>query len=290
MHVAVVSADPTTRLEAARAFDDAPPEWSVTLHTTAPPDADVVVLGPDAEGDGIPFDPEDPTRVIEEIRARAAGARGAVLVVASASGGVGATSLALHLAAAVAPVCAVGYLDLSNGAGARLGLTPGEHLSWADLDEGDDSIARCALPVEAGFRALIAPERHDEGEDVVLKRARAAFDLLVVDAPHPACNLALPEADVAVLVLTPSVPQAARASALLECWPTLDWAVVANRIGPGGETTSAQLADLVGRRVALELPCSSALRDAEDDGRLLSLRWTRYGRAVGRLAGALVIT
>jgi len=288
LRIAVVSNDPDVRLEAARAFDEAPASWSVSLHTSAPEDVDIVVLGPDAEGDGIPFDPADPKRVIDEIESRSGARDGAVIVVTSASGGVGATSLALHLAAALAPTVRVGFIEFGPGAGLRLGLTPGEHLTWADLDESSESLARCFLPVAPGFRALLAPE--DGGDPgVALKRSRSAFELLVVDAPARSASAALCEADAGVLVMGPSVPQAHWARALIEEWPDLDCAVVINRLGRGGETTRTQVADLVGRPISLELPCSPALRDAEDDGRLVSLKWTRYGRAITRLANALVI-
>ena len=288
VRIAVVSNDPDVRLEAASAFDDAPISWSVSLHTSVPDDADIVVLGPDARGDGIPFDPADPNRAIDEIKSRTSAREGAVIVVTSASGGVGTTSLALHLAAALAPAAAVGFVELAPGAGLRLGLVPGDHLTRGDLDESSESVARCFLPVAPGFRALFAPE--DGGDPgVILKRARKAFDLVVVDAPPRSASIAMSETDAAVLVMAPSVPQAYRARAFLGDWPDLDCAVVVNRLGRGGETTRAQLAELVGRPVSLELPCSPALRDAEDDGRLVSLTWSRYGRAVARLADVLVV-
>ena len=288
LRIAVVSNDPDVRLEAARAFDEAPASWSVCLHTSRPNDVDIVVLGPDAEGDGIPFDPADPKSVIEEIESRTGAREGAVIVVTQATGGVGATSLALHLAAALAPAVRVGFIELAPGAALRLGLAPNEHLTWADLDGSSESIARCFLPVAPGFRALLAPE--DGGDPgLVMKRSRPAFDLLVVDAPARSASTALCEADAGVLVMGPSVPQAHWARGFIGEWPDLDCAVVINRLGRGGETTRAQLADLVGRPISLELPCSPSLRDAEDDGRLLSLKWTRYGRAITRLADALVI-
>jgi Flp pilus assembly CpaE family ATPase len=213
---------------------------------------------------------------------------GAVIVVTSASGGVGSTSVALHLAAAIAPSARIGFIELASGAGARLGLASGEHLTWADLDDSNESISRCFLPVAPGFRALFAPE---EGGDsgVILKRARRAFDLLVVDAPAQCGSVALSEADAAVVVMGPSVPQAHRTRAFIEDWPDLDRALVVSRLGRGGETTRAQLADIVGKPISIELPCCPALRDAEDDGRLVSLTWTRYGRAIARLADALVV-
>ena len=288
LRIAVVSNDPDVRLEAARAFDVAPASWSVSLHTSAPEDVDIVVLGPDAEGEGIPFDPADPKAVIDEIKSRTGAREGSVIVVTSASGGVGATSLALHLAAALAPAARVGFIELEPGAALRLGLAPGEHLTWSDLDESNESVARCFLPVAPGFRALLAPE--DGGDPgPALKRSRSTYDLLVVDAPARVASAALGEADASVLVMGPSVPQGYLACMFIEEWPDLDCAVVINRLGRGGETTRAQLADLVGRPMSLELPCSPALRDAEDDGRLVSLKWTRYGRAVTRLADALVI-
>lgn len=288
LRIAVVSNDPDVRLAAASAFDHAPASWVVSLHTSVPNEADVVVLGPDAGGDGILFDPAYPRRAIDEIRSQISAREGAVIVVSSASGGVGSTSIALHLAAAITPAARVGFIELAPGAGPRLGLTPGKHLTWADLDESKESIARCFLPVAPGFRALFAPE--DGGDPgVILKRARKAFDLLVVDAPARCASVVMSEADAAVLVMGPSLPQVHRVRAFIDDWPDLDCAVVVNRLGRGGETTRAQLADHVGRPISLEVPCCPALRDAEDDGRLLSLTWTRYGRAVARLADALVV-
>jgi Flp pilus assembly CpaE family ATPase len=288
LRIAVVSNDPDVRLDAARAFDEAPASWSVSLHTSIPKGVDVVVLGPDAEGEGIPFDPAFPQRVIEQIESQAGAGEGAVIVVTSASGGVGTTSLALHLAAALAPAVRVGFVELAPGAALRLGLVPGEHLTWADLDESSESVARCFLPVAAGFRALLAPEGGGD-PGLVLKRSRPNYDLLVVDAPARISSVALREADAGVLVMGPSVSQAHWTRSFIEEWPDLDCAVVINRLGRGGETTRAQLADLVGRPISLELPCAPAMRDAEDDGRLISLKWTRYGRAISRLADALVI-
>jgi hypothetical protein len=288
LRIAVVSNDSNVRLEAARAFDDAPVAWSVSLHTSVPEDADFVVLGPDARGDGIPFDPAEPKRAIDEIKSRVSEGKGAIVVVTSTSGGVGSTSLALHLAAALAPAARIGFIEFAPGAGLRLGIAPGEHLSWADVDESSESLERCFLPVAPGFRALLAPK--DGGDPgVIVKRARSTFDLVVVDAAARSSSVVLTEADAAVLVMGPSVSQAHLARGIIEEWPDLDWAVVSNRLGRGGETTRAQLADLIGRPVSLELPCCPALRDAEDDGRFVSLAWTRYGRAVARLADALVL-
>lgn len=287
LHIAIVSRDPKIRLAAARAFDHAPPSWSVSLYTEPPPGADVVVLGPDARGAGIPFDPLAPGRVIADIEASRAAQTGPVVAVVGASRGAGATTLALHLACALAPLCRVGFVDLAGGAALRLGLEPGEHLTWAGLEDDSDSTTRCALPVEGGFRALLAPPEGGDAQ-LVLKRATGAFELVVVDVSPEVAPAVLSDVDAAVLVCAPTVPGARRAMTLLEEWGDLDWAIVTNRVGPGGETTRSQLAGILGRPIAIELPCSAALRDAEDDGRLVSLVWNRYGRAVARLARALV--
>lgn len=65
------------------------------------------------------------------------------------------------------------------------------------------------------------------------------------------------------------------------------WAVVCNRLGPGGEMTRTELERIVEHRIGLELPCTPALRDAEDEGKLLGLRVSRYSRRVVQLARAL---
>ncbi|HEX3327543.1 MAG TPA: hypothetical protein VHV50_11150, partial [Actinomycetota bacterium] len=59
------------------------------------------------------------------------------------------------------------------------------------------------------------------------------------------------------------------------------------RLGRGGETTRRQIEEIVGRKVALELPCCPGLRDAEGKQRLVALRWSRWGQAVIRLGRAL---
>jgi hypothetical protein len=47
LKVAFVSRDPAIRLAGAKALGAAPPEWSIELADAPPPDADVVVCGPD---------------------------------------------------------------------------------------------------------------------------------------------------------------------------------------------------------------------------------------------------
>jgi hypothetical protein len=92
----------------------------------------------------------------------------------------------------------------------------------------------------------------------------------------------------AVLVVQPSVVGAKRARALLEEHPKISWAVILNRLGPGGETTRSAFERLLRHPVAIELACAPSLRDAEDDGRLLTSPLSPWRRSVHRLARALV--
>ena len=292
LRVAVVTRDQAMRLEAARAFDDAPPSWVVTLHDSVPGDADVVVFGPDlGRAPGIVFDPLDPGGVVRAIKARVESDRsGSSVVVTSASGGTGVTTLALHLAAAAAQSSNTCVLEAEalSGAALRLGLEEGSYRTWAEVD-GDGSILEGAVPMPGGFRALLAPPtwKRDLFGDVAAA-AQRVFDTLIVDAPFCCPWPLFPEdAFTGVVVMSPTVPSAHRTRSLLDGHPDTSWAIVSNRLGPGGETTRTELEGTLERRIAVELPCTPALRDAEDEGRLLSTGWTRYWRAVVRLSKAL---
>jgi Flp pilus assembly CpaE family ATPase len=302
--VAVVSRDQVVRLAAARAFDGAPASWHVELHDDPPAQADVVVVGPDYKGDAngaLSFDPDRPDRVVEDIKRAVRSLRGRVVLVAGAGRGVGVTTVALHLARAAAQnsssVCFVD-LDLEWGACDRLGLDD-DALSWAHVDRAGDSLRLAALPVEAGFRALLAPRtllspRTEPHVDpaLLLDQASAEFENLVVDcAAAPVQPDVLRHASAAVLVVSPTVPGVRRARRLLASIERAGggprWAIVFNRLGPGGETTRHALQRMLQHRVAVELPCVASLRDAEDRGRLIGNRWTRFTSGVARLHTAL---
>lgn len=291
VRVALISRDPGIRLAAAEVFDAAPAAWVVEVHETPPEDASVLVFGSDVEGDaGVRFDPAAPERLLDDVRRALSHDGSRAVVVTSPGGGTGVTTVSLHLAevAARRVTC---WLDLSFGSytGQRLGLR-GDHVkTWGDVDSSEASMRLAALPVSAGFRALLAPDS-DPGIDIsyLLHRARQEFERLLIDVPAgPALASALSHADVAVLVMAPSLVGARRAKVLLDSFPDVQWAVVTNRTGPGGESTRAQLQAIVERRIVLELPCSAALRDAEDDGRLMTSPWSPWRRAIVRLAKAL---
>lgn len=272
LRVALVSCDPAVRLAAAKVFDAAPAAWSVRLCEVPPPGADVVVVGPDVAGEvaGLRFDPADPHRVLAEIRAAEQGRRTAAAVT-GACGGAGATTIALHVAAALG-ACLV---DLSpdTAAAQRLGID--EVRTFA---EGDD-VRYASVPVAPGFRLLAAP-----GEPAAVGAALGEFERVVVDC----AGTPVPDGmHASVVVLLPSVVAARRARRVLAEERAPRGAVVVNRTGPGGTATRLSLERALGRRVGLTLPCTAALRDAEDEGRLLTSPHVRWWRRVRRLAHAL---
>src|SRR5688500_995986 len=128
--IAIVGRDPALRLRAAEAFDDAPAKWAVALFEEAPQGADAVVVCPDVEAEGIPFDVKDPAGTLDRVAAALAReATGRLLVVTSASGGSGVTTVALHLAALLGRRGRACYLELTPEAGGRA------RLGWLDAPD-----------------------------------------------------------------------------------------------------------------------------------------------------------
>ncbi len=286
--MAVVSRDSATRLQAARAFDSAPPNWTVALHHSPPVDADIVVAGADIDVEAdVVFDPACPGRVLDDVtRAADRSRRARIIVVTSPSGGTGVTSVALHLARASArsaPTCLADF-DFEWGAGHRLGL-PADALTWAEAGDSEASLLRAALPVPGGFRVLASPGDTGAPEvGALLRAAGAHFDRIIVDVGRAsAAANPIEAADAVVLVLAPSAPSARRAQIVLGGLSCGRIAIVTNRVGPGGEMTKAEIESIIGRKVALELPCDRRLRDAEDDDRLLSSHWSRWEHGIRRL-------
>lgn len=303
LEVAVVSADADFRRAAAAAFDSAPASWTVTIHDSQPDAADVLVLCPDSTADpgelpAVRFRPTTGHDLVGDVAAAASSQSAVMIPVVGAGRGVGVTSIALHLCKAIAETSAPGqeapcFVDLDvecGGAADRLDLDASEVRTWAASGGTAEELVLSALPLAGGFRALLAPR--GEGAEIevaeVLARAGRCWSRVVVDCPDGnAFALAAPRCRGAVLVTPPTRPGAMRARALVRRWPDLRWAVITNKLGPGGETTRAEMQEVIGHRIALELPCAPALRDAEDDGRLLRSRWSRWGRGIARLARTL---
>ncbi len=265
----------SARMAVARAFDLAPPEWEVTFEpASAAFEADAVVaVGLELDG-AVPFDPAEPARVIEDLHRHLARRRTATIVVCGSSGGCGATTLALHLAAARRGSCVVDAAR-HGGVAFRLGLDP------ASLE------AEAPVPVAGGFGVVRLGERNPRA---LLDDLAQSFERVVVDTDRARLGDVIGDCDAGVLVIAPTVPSARAAAELLETYPDVRWALVANRTGPGGETTRAELQRLVARRLTIELPCSRAVRDAEGDGRVVSSAWSPWLRGVRRLSRALETT
>lgn len=176
----------------------------------------------------------------ESLAAAAGSVGGRIVVLAGAKGGVGTTTLALHLALAAAAedpdrtVC-LAELDLQAG-DVRTFLDLPARRSVVDLvGVGEDLNARSlddVLYVHAGgLRVLLAPEHGEDGEEVDSAAARRIvgalkfqYDLVVVDAGSvmtDANAVAVELADAALVVTTPDVPALRAANRLLALWSRL---------------------------------------------------------------------
>ena len=274
LRVAIVCPRPELRMTAVKAFDRAPLDWDLRLVSEPTAEADVVVsVGMDRPG-ALTMDPAEPEKVIDEI-VRSSSRPDAIIVI-GASGGCGATSVALHLAEALARTKRVNVVDVHPDAGAaqRLGLTTDQ----VPVEEGPQ-----LLPVSGGFRLALGPQ---DSAPRCLEMAKATADKLIVDAPRELLGEWEPQARV-VLVMTPTRPSVRKGARLLEQHPELTWVPMTNRTGPGSEITRVDIERVLGRRLAIELPCSPGLRDAEDELRLLTSPLSPWRMAIGRLARVL---
>jgi hypothetical protein len=215
---------------------------------------------------------------------------GRTILVTGASRGVGVTTVALHLAAAAVTLkrstCVVDLDRTWSGAAERLALKP-DVKRWDAFDGGESTLLLSALPVRGGFRLLVppAPQRPAPSVDELITAACLFFEVTVVDLPGgDVCPLE--RVDRAALVVSPSRPGTRRAAAT--SLPAGPVAFVVNRLGRGGDIPSDEVQRSLGHRVAMELPQTPALRDAEDEGALLSQPWSRWRCRIARLARILV--
>jgi len=289
LEIAVVSRDEDVRLEAARAFDGAPRSWSVRLHETVPPGADVLVVGPDIDyqGRAIRFHPGDARNLLRDIE-RCAATRNRCVYVVGAGGGSGVTTVCLHLAASLAARTTTCYVEsVWGGAGTRLGF-PDDHLTWADVEGPGGSLDTAVLPAAGGFRALLASRGGVVPGDVVAGACRG-FEFVIVDANEDHLDSPTQAEDIlAVMVVPPTRVGARRARATLAARAEVGWALITNRTGPGGDLGMAELQEAIAHPVLDHLPFTPRLRGAEDDGALLQSRLSLWTRKIDRLALALI--
>jgi MinD superfamily P-loop ATPase len=219
------------------------------------------------------------------------------LMVAVTGGGrgVGVTSVALHLAASLAKQSSssVSLVDLDTtwqGAGARLLRAPEDVRTWQDFDGSGSSMRLCALPMPGGFRAFFAPSRNVDPPvvEALLDAAPEHFSVTVLDAPAGERPDLTSRSHAMVMVVSPSLQGVHRARAALPETVGGPAAFVINRLGRGSDITNEELQQALGHRIALELPVTPALRDAEDECRLLNRPWSRWNRRIDALARQLM--
>lgn len=192
--------------------------------------------------------------------------QGSMVAVAGAKGGVGTTTVALHLAQAVhasgPSVCLVD-LDLQTGDVRHL-LDISHRRSISDLVDVADALSARHLDDSlyqhpGGLRVLLPPQHGERAEEVtgtvtrqILGALQSRFDLVVVDAGAvvtEAGAVAMHLASQAVMVVTPDVLALRAANRLLALWDRLHIetgvGVLINRADRANEVQP----DMVGRVV-----------------------------------------
>jgi hypothetical protein len=257
LHVAIVGSDDDARLALVKALESAPPTWNLRLYDEPPASAGIVVCDPAMSIPGaIVFD-GSPARLLDAVANAKPSAK--TFAVTGAGSGVGTTTIALHLAAELSAI------------GRATALVGDEHV-WVRLGLDPSEVPESTIPVASGFRL-----------------ARSGMDLQTaarVVAEVSDDDVDQTDAAVNLLVFPPSPTGIWRARTILERAAERNWLLVANRLGPGGETTKLQIERMVGGPV-IELPCCAPLRDLEDSCSVLTSGWTRWSRAIKRLARML---
>ena len=167
-------------------------------------------------------------------------ARAKMICVAGAKGGVGTTTIALHLslrAAAVGnqSVCLVDF-DLQAG-DVRLHLDIDPRRTITDLVEVSGELTshhfdETLFPHPSGLRILLPPKDGERSEEIsgptarsILGGVRSRFDVVVVDVGNvmtEANAVALDMADVAAVIATPDVPALRAVTRLTSLWERLE--------------------------------------------------------------------
>jgi pilus assembly protein CpaE len=239
---------------------------------------------------------------IERVDVDAADGAGTMLVVAGAKGGVGTTTIALHLALEAVRagtqrrVCLVdfdlqagdvrSYLDLTHRRSVVDLVEVADDLTGRQIDDGLYAHA-------SGLRVLLPPAHGELAENVrgeaarrILAGIRSRFDVVIVDVGAVVTEgsaVAAEIADQVVVVVTPDVACLRAANRLLALWERLrirkeDVGIIVNRASRKGEIQP----DLVGKLVdatplrttvpadfrALEAATNTGVPDRLEDGRV----------------------
>jgi hypothetical protein len=142
------------------------------------------------------------------------------------------------------------------------------------------------------FRLLAAPSQDDPSAPeagVIASLAGATFDRVVVDLPADSDHREeLSEVTNALLLVVPPTHEGmTRARTAAARRPEDRLGFVANRLGAGSDVPMSELVPVLGCPLVAELPCTPALRDAEDEHRLLARPWSRWARGIKRVSRAL---
>lgn len=209
--------------------------------------------------------------------ATATGLSGRVVAIAGAKGGVGTTTLAIHLALHLAGasdrrLCLVEF-DLQAGDFRSLLDLPyrrsiselagvSEELSVRHLDD-------TLYGHPSGLRVLLAPEEGEQAEDVtaavarnVVAALRARHDLTIIDlgawlseAGAAACELA----DDVIIVTTPDVPALRGVQRLIRMWDRLQVAVPRPRVVLNQASRRREVQTDLARQVVGDALCATTV-------------------------------
>jgi len=236
------------------------------------------------------------------------GRLGTMLSVCGAKGGTGSTTLAVHLAIAVAygkrSVCLVD-MDLQKG-DVPTYLDVQHRRSIADLvraaDDLDGAILSEALFVHKdGPHLLLAPEQGELSEDVTARAARqilaalrSRYDVVIVDCGSHVTDgtaTAVELADTVVVAVTPDLPAIRSAKRLTKMWRRLqirkeeDIVVVLNRHDKRNEIQPDLARKMLGLTLLdTTLPAAfRGLEEAANTGVPLDVKDAAFRKAVGSL-------
>ena len=271
---------------------------------------------------GLPLDPDELAGAVLEAQARRAAALHPValaplLCIARSSGGCGATTVATHLASALAARewdgkhAVLGDLDLQFGSVASY-LDVGRSGSVAELMAAGDRIdgfllSSLAGETATGLSVIGAPDQIEPLDAVnvdallaAIEQMRRHYGLVVVDLPPGWTNWSASLAATAsliIIVAEPSLSSLRQARRTLELCDALGIAservaVVANKVENKmfRPITAKDVGETLGREVLAALPdMGEAMARAQDQGHLIGATQRRdpFTAAVAKLADAV---
>ncbi|MFC0037865.1 AAA family ATPase [Actinomadura rayongensis] len=241
--------------------------------------------------------------------APASGRLGTLLTLCGAKGGTGTTTLAIHLAIALAAsgrtVCLV---DLDLQTGDIPGYLDVQHRhNVADLaaavDGLDGAVVAEALFVHpAGPHLLLAPPHGEDSEEIsarairqILTALRTRYDLVIVDSGSQVTDanaMAVELADQVIITATPDVPSMRGAKRMTQLWTRLqirreeDVLVLLTRQDRRNEIQPDLARKMVGAPLMkATIPASfRALEEAANTGSPTLVKNNDFRRAIGRVA------